>query len=90
MVSWHCRGAAGCATNVHLRVPFAAQTNQDFVVEMELLDPPKGPSLAWLEGTAPAPPLRYARVTVIRGSKADCMEYKVSGVHAADHPARLF
>ncbi len=78
--------AADCATNVCLRIP-CPQTNQDFVVEMELLDPPKGPSLAWLEGTAPAPPPRYARVTVIRGSKADCMDYKVSGVHTADRPA---
>ena len=64
-----------------------AQTNQDFIVEIELLDPPKGPSLAWLEGTAPAPPPRYARVTVIRGSKADCMDYKVKGAHAAVRPA---
>ena len=87
--SWHPGSAAAqqIVRGECIGAPLVAQTNQDFIVEIELLDPPKGPSLAWLEGTAPSPPPRYARVTVIRGSKADCMDYKVKGAHAADRPA---
>ena len=45
---------------------------------MELMPPPKADALAHLDSDGPAPK-RYARVTVIRGSHKDCMDYQVSG-----------
>ena len=54
------------------------QPNQSFVVEVDLIPPPKAAALAWLDSTATAPPPRFARVTVIRGaaSPPDCMDYQ--------------
>lgn len=56
--------------------PLIPQPNQDYVAQMELIPPPKAEALEHLDGGGPAP-RRYARVTVIRGSRADCMDFKV-------------
>jgi hypothetical protein len=53
------------------------QPSQDFIAEVELLDPPKTATREWLDGISDKPPARFARVSVIRGSKYDCMDYKV-------------
>ena len=52
------------------------QVNGNFVVQIELMPPPKAAALAHLDGGGPAPK-RYARVTVIRGGHNDCMDYQV-------------
>ena len=52
------------------------QVNGNFLVQIELMPPPKAEALAHLDGDGPAPK-RYARVTVIRGGHNDCMDYQV-------------
>jgi Copper amine oxidase, N2 domain len=52
-----------------------SQVNGNFLVQIELMPPPKAEALAHLDGGGPAPK-RYARVTVIRGGHDDCMDYQ--------------
>lgn len=55
------------------------QPHEDFVAVVEALPPPKSEAVAWLGGGRQRP-TRFARATVVRGSRAtpDVQEYKVS------------
>lgn len=53
---------------------------------VELIAPPKAAARAWLDGASDAPPPRYAKVTVARGSVTppDVMEYRVGPLRGCD------
>ena len=51
---------------------------------VELLLPDKATALAYIDGKTDTRPARYARVSVVRGSKVDVMEYKVGPLHGCD------
>jgi hypothetical protein len=54
---------------------------------IELLPPEKAAALAFVDGMSDMRPLRYARVTVARGSQLDVMEYRVGPLHDCDSNA---
>jgi Copper amine oxidase, N2 domain len=76
-MSTSCRGIKRELTaSLHKACQVAPQVNGNFLVQIELMPPPKAEALAHLDGGSPAPK-RYARVTVIRGGHNDCMDYQV-------------
>lgn len=55
-----------------------SQPDQDWLALIDFLQPPKMAALAYLDGRGPKP-LRYGRVTTVRGTRSppDCMDYQV-------------